>query len=70
MSDSPVTSGGTGTAGVVVYWITPNVRVVRRRVPPGEAGVFIDGRKPVIQQAWMGSDGTIDWRDVPIVDEP
>lgn len=55
---------------IVVYWCTPNVRVLRRRVEPGEPGVFVDGRKPVLQQAWMGSDGTIEWRDVPIVVEP
>lgn len=54
----------------ITFWATPILRIVMRLVGPGEAGVFINGRKPVLQQVWQGSDGSAEWRDVPVVDEP
>lgn len=70
-----IEAGPHGTHGAVVHWCLPNIRVVLRRVEKGRlvsedgAGVFVDGRKEVIQQAWAGSDGSIEWRDVPKVIE-
>lgn len=54
----------------VTFWVTPVLRILMRRVSANDAGVFVNGRKPVLQQAWQGSDGTIEWRDVPIIEEP
>lgn len=59
-----------GADKIRIQWCTPVVRVLMRMVEPGDVGVFINGRKPVIQQAWQGNDGSIEWRDVPIVLEP
>ena len=49
---------------------TSTLRYVRRPAEPGEFGIIFDGKKRVLQQAWLAADGSFEWRDIPTVDEP
>jgi hypothetical protein len=47
---------------------SPVLRWQRRSPDPGEAGMFLDGKRLVLQQAWIDNSGGVHWRDVPIAD--
>ncbi len=57
------------TGAVVVYRVTTSLRYLRKWATAREPGVFVDGKKDVLQQAWLGSDGSVEWRDVSVVEE-
>jgi hypothetical protein len=40
----------------------------RRPVPSGTAGVFVDNKMLVLQQAWVDTQGGVHWLDVPTIE--
>lgn len=56
--------------GVAGATISPSMvfRWQRRPVLPGTAGVFVDNKISVLQQAWVDTQGAVHWQDIPVVD--
>lgn len=66
----PPSSSEPAPRPVPFYSRTMQLRIYRRWAHIDDVGVFVDGRVPVLQQAWSTADGGIEWRDVPTDLEP
>lgn len=59
-----------GTTVPETFEAVPAFRLLRRKAEPGKAGLFVDGKELVLQQAFRGTVfGAVKWMDVPIVEE-